>query len=251
MKTNLTRSQASRRAFTLVELIVVLMILVGLAAILIPAITDMVGRTSRSSASSNISEVSGAIQRYEAQYLAYPENLDSLMEDLNGTQVTLGSLNGDLTPLLADVQITQGILDALNAAGISRVGVHADDDGTFVLATSTVLALNDYLKGLTAAAQVTLGLEIAGAGTANKYVVLGVGSLSDLNGKTMIDAPVHFPRDSTSNPETVYSRFLAVFQVTTDGTVGLDRAKFVGVIAPDGSGLSSEMSNYFEIASNL
>ena len=63
MKTNLTRSQSSRQAFTLVELIVVLMILVGLAAILIPAITDMVGRTSRSTASSNIAEVSGAIQR--------------------------------------------------------------------------------------------------------------------------------------------------------------------------------------------
>ncbi len=38
MKTNLTRSHTSRQAFTLVELIVVLMILVGLAAILIPAI---------------------------------------------------------------------------------------------------------------------------------------------------------------------------------------------------------------------
>ncbi len=72
MKTNLTRSHTSRQAFTLVELIVVLMILVGLAAILIPAITDMVSRTSRSAASSNISEVAGAIQRYEAQYLEYP-----------------------------------------------------------------------------------------------------------------------------------------------------------------------------------
>ncbi len=223
MKTSLTRSQTSRQAFTLVELIVVLMILVGLAAILIPAITDMVSRTSRSSASSNISEVAGAIQRYEAQYLAYPENLDSLMEALSGT--LLGSLNTSLTPLIEDVVLTQGMVDALSAAGITRVGVHPNDAGTFVMTTtSTALALGQTLQALTPAAQQTLGLETTGA--TGKYVVLGVGALSDLNGKTMVDAPVHFPRDTDSNPETVYSRFLAVIQIT-DGTAALGRAKFV------------------------
>lgn len=249
MKTNLTRSQTSRRAFTLVELIVVLMILVGLAAILIPAITDMVSRTSRSSASSNISEVSGAIQRYEAQYLAYPDNLDSLMESLNGTVTTLGSLNPTLPANLANVVLSANTLAALQAAGISNVGVHGDDDGTFAMPTATALASADTLKGLTTAAQQALGLETTGV--AGKYVVLGVGALSDLNGKTMVDAPVHFPRNTVSNPETVYSRFLAVFQITDDSSAALDRAKFVGVIAPDGSGLSTEMSGYFEIAGNF
>ena len=249
MKTNLTRSQTSRQAFTLVELIVVLMILVGLAAILIPAITDMVGRTSRSSASSNISEVSGAIQRYEAQYLAYPNNLDSLMEALNGTPTVLGSLNTTLAGMLANVAVTQNILDGLTAAGITRVGLHANNAGTFTLTASTALALNDTLQGLDTASQVALGLETTGV--AGKYIVLGVGALSDMNGKTMVDAPVHFPRDQVNNPETVYSRFLAVFQVTDDGAVALERAKFVGVIAPDGSGLSTEMNSYFDIASNF
>lgn len=248
MKTNPSRSQLSRRAFTLVELIVVLMILVGLAAILIPAITDMVSRTSRSSASSNISEVAGAVQRYEAQYLAYPENLDSLMEAFTGPPVVLGSLNTNLAAMLENVQLTQPRLDALNAAGITRVGAHDDDTGTFVMTTSTTLLLNHNLQALTPTAQQDLGLETTGA-TA-KYVVLGVGALSDMNGKTMVDAPVHFPRDTTNNPETVYSRFLAVFQIS-DGVTPLDRAKFVGVIAPDGSALSNEMSGYFDIAANL
>lgn len=248
MKTNLTRSQSSRRAFTLVELIVVLMILVGLAAILIPAITDMVSRTSRSAASSNISEVSGAIQRYEAQYLAYPNNLDSLMEDLNGTPITLGSLNAAIVGSLDDVAISANTLATLQAAGITNVGVHGNDDGTFVLATSTALAALDTVKGLGTTAQVDLGLETTGV--AGKYIVLGVGALSDMNGKTMVDAPVHFPRNTASNPETVYSRFLAVFQIT-DGAAALDRAKFVGVIAPDGAGLSTEMNEYFEIAGNF
>ena len=249
MKTNLTRSQTSRHAFTLVELIVVLMILVGLAAILIPAITDMVGRTSRSSASSNIAEVSGAIQRYEAQYLGYPENLDSLMESFAGPVTVLGSLNTTLAGMLDNVSVTQNILDGLAAAGITRVGRHANDAGTFALTTSTALALSDTLQGLDTGSQVALGLETTGV--AGKYIVLGVGALSDMNGKTMVDAPVHFPRDSLNNPETVYSRFLAVFQVTDDSAVALERAKFVAVIAPDGSGLSTEMNSYFDIASNF
>ncbi len=112
------------------------------------------------------------------------------------------------------------------------------------------MAVNDYLKGLSDTAQESLGLEITGAGVDGKYVVLGVGALSDMNGKTMVDAPVHFPRNTSSNPETVYSRFLAVFQIT-DGVAAIDRAKFVGVIAPDGSGVSTEMSSYFEIAGNF
>lgn len=249
MKTNPSRSQLSRRAFTLVELIVVLMILVGLAAILIPAITDMVTRTSRSSASSNISEVSGAIQRYEAQYLAYPNNMDSLMEFLNTTPTALGSLNTALTGSLVDVTVTPGILTALQNAGITNVGLHANNAGTFALTTSAALASGDTLQGLTDDAQELLGLETTGAD--GKYIVLGIGGMCDMNGKTMVDAPVHFPRNTSSNPETVYSRFLAVFQVTTNGVTAVTRAKFVGVIAPDGAGLSTEMNDYFKIASNF
>jgi type II secretory pathway pseudopilin PulG len=229
------------------------MILVGLAAILIPAITDMVSRTSRSTASSNISEVSSAIQRYEAQYLAYPDNLDSLMEVLNGGSIAvLGSLNPALTTntVLANVDLDQYTLKTLQNAGIRRVGRHADDAGTFVMTTTTVLAIGDRLQGLSTSAQVDLGLETSGTAAGGKYVLLGVGALSDMNGKTMVDAPVHFPRDSSTNPETVYSRFIAVFQIT-DGSTALDRAKFVGVIAPDGSGLSFEMNKYFEIAANF
>ncbi len=245
MKTNWTRPQSTRRAFTLVELIVVLMILVGLAAVLIPAITDMVARTSRSTASSNISEVAGAIQRYEAQYMRYPDGFDSLMENAGGTD--LGSLNTDLTAGLVDVTLDAQTLATLNAAGIFNVGIHANDAGTFIATTSTALTDTTVLKGLTTAKQEALRLELTGA--AGKYIVLGVGPLCDMNGKTMLDAPVHFPRDQNTNPETVYSRFIAVFQIT-DGTNALDRAKLVTVMAPDGTSLDGEMANYFEIAAN-
>ena len=245
MKSNLRRPQTNRQAFTLVELIVVLMILVGLAAVLIPAVTDMVARTNRSTASSNIGEVAGAIQRYDAQYMEYPDNFDSLMTDLAGAD--LDTLHAGLTAATADVTLAAGTFAALTSAGIVNVGIHTAGDNTFALPTSTALTNATVLKGLTAATQVSLGLETAGA--AGKYIVLGVGALSDMNGKTMLDAPVHFPRDSATNPDVAYSRFLAVFQIT-DGATALDRAKLVGVLAPDGVGLSGEMGGYFAIASN-
>ncbi len=240
-----TNRKASRQAFTLVELIVVLMILVGLAAVLIPAVTDMVTRTNRSTSSSNIGEVAGAIQRYEAQYMAYPNDFDSLMTNLT-TPVGLTTLPFTNTEI-DNVALSVGTLAALNASGITSVGVHAVNDATFQLPTSTALTASHSLKGPTAATQVALGLETTG--TLGKYVVLGVGSLCDLTGKTMLDAPVHFPRNAASNPQTRYSRFLAVFQIT-DGTNPLTRAKLVGVIAPDAAGLSTQLNSYFQIAAN-
>ncbi|MEZ6106265.1 MAG: prepilin-type N-terminal cleavage/methylation domain-containing protein [Pirellulaceae bacterium] len=48
------RYNAARRGLTLIELVVVLLILVGLAGVVIPAVTNMVGRTHTSSGAANI-----------------------------------------------------------------------------------------------------------------------------------------------------------------------------------------------------
>lgn len=235
----------NRNGFTLVELIVVLMILVGLAAVLIPAVTDMVSRTNSSTSSSNISEVSNSIQRYETQFLSYPNDLDGLVTDLTGTD--LGSLSAGLTTATADITLTAPTRAPLTAAGISSIGVHTVGDSTFDPATPTALTNTTVLKGLTADAQVAIGIETTGS--LGKYVVFGIGAVADLNGKTNIDAPVYFPENGTLNPRAVYGRFIAVFQIT-DGTDPLTRAKFITVITPTGQGLSTGLSNYFEIVSN-
>ncbi len=258
MKTSLVKHRMNRNAFTLVELIVVLTILVGLAGVLIPAVTDMIARTNRSTAAINISEVAGAIQRYDAQYMTYPNNFDSLMFD-DGSGLAggddLNTLTAAFSTASVDVTITAGTLATLSAAGITSVGLHAEDDATFDLPTPTTLVATNILKGPTAATQVALGLETTGV--VGKYIFLGVGALCDMNGKTTVDAPVHFPRNATTNPESTYARFIAIFQIT-DGIVDvtyaqgkpLSRAKFVGVIAPDALGLSDELDGYFQIAAN-
>ncbi|PHQ34495.1 hypothetical protein CEE69_15975 [Rhodopirellula bahusiensis] len=222
------------------------MILVGLAAILIPAVSDMVGRTNASASVANISEVANSVQRYETQYLSYPDNLDSLMTDLTGTD--LDTLTASLTAATADVTLTALTRAPLTAAGISSVGVHTAGDNTFQPSTATALTDTTVLKGLTPATQVALGLETTGV--AGKYIILGLGTISELNGETNIEAPIYFPENGVLNPESVYGRFIAVFQIT-DGTDPLARAKFKTVIAPTGEGLTTGLSNYFAVASNI
>lgn len=246
MKTNLFKPFRSRQAFTLIELIVVLTILVGLAGVLVPAVTNMVNRTNRSTSAVNISEVAGAVQRFEAIYMEYPDNLDSLVTNpVLGTG--LNTLYPSLGTLFETVTLDADTLTALNNAGISSVGVHAVNDSTFDAPTAFTLLNSSIISGPTAAHQVTLGLETTGS--AGKYIALGIGPRSELNGTVMVDAPVHFPRDAASNPEAVYSRFLAIFQIT-DGTDALTRAKFVGVVAPDGSGMSTQLDGYYTSTAN-
>ena len=247
MKKKTHPSYRGRLGYTLIELIVVLTILVGLAGILIPAVSNMVVRTNRSTSAANIAEIALTIQRHEAVHLEYPDRLDGLMSDLLGTD--LDTLNTALTPLIEDVTLDANTLAALNTAGIATVGIHTAGHTTFDLPAPTTLTDTTVLKGPTAAHQVTLGLEATGAGVAGKYIVLGVGASSELNGKSTVDAPVHFPRDSVTNPDLVYSRFLAIFQIT-DGAAALTRARFVGVMAPDGSGLSTSLSGYYNSIDN-
>jgi hypothetical protein len=221
------------------------MVLAGLASVLIPAVSDMVARTNAGTASANIAEVSNSIQRYETLYLSYPDNLDGLMTDLIGTD--LDTLTPGLTAVTADVTLTAGTLAPLNAAGISTVGIHSAGDTTFDLPTLTTLTNTTVIKGLSAAAQVSMGLETSG--TLGKYVCFGIGTLSEMTGSTTIDAPVYFPENDSLNPEDVYGRYIAVFQIT-DGTDPLERARLKTVITATGTTLGTNIANYFEAASD-
>ena len=131
------------------------------------------------------------------------------------------------------------------SAGITSVGLHTTGDGSYVLATPTALTNTAVLRGPTAATQVALGLEKVGV--AGKYIVLGVGSITDMKGRTIIEPPAAFPSDGSINPVLKYRRFMAIFQIN-DGTNPLTRAKLVGVLAPDASSVSTELGNYFTLA---
>jgi len=232
----------NRKGFTLIELVVVLLILVGLAALIIPAVSGLVGRTTASTSASSIGNVANAIQRYEAQHLTYPDNFDSLKTDLIGTN--LNTLDAAFITATVNVTLTAPNRVPLTAAGITSIGVHAVGDGSYVQATPTALTNTTILRGLSAPTQVSLGLETVGV--AGKYIVLGVGAITGMKGRTMMEPPVAFPSDGSINPVTAYRRFMAIFQIN-DGTVPLTRAKLVGVLAPDASSISTELGNYFSL----
>lgn len=239
----------ARRGFTLIELIVVLMILVGLAGMVIPAVTDMVERTHTSTAAGNLHEVSNAVARYEVQYLGYPNQLDGLKTTLAGAaEDEFSGLADGLLGVVEVGTLTAAQVDSLVAAGITNVQLSADPSATVsatfqTTTTSTDLADTSVLLFLTAGQTVTLGLE-PGAGVANKYLCLGVGDRSELIGKTMTSAPVHFPDNGNSNPNDTYQRFIGLFDVSGE------RAKFVGALAPEGASLNHEFGHYFEIVSD-
>ena len=249
----MSRRSKNRRGLTLLELIVVLMILVAVAGILVPAITGMVGRSHTSAGAANIAECANAIQRYEAQYLRYPNMLDSLKDTLVGaTANDFTGLGTELLDAVEPVTLTADTLDALNAAGIETVGEHADPavavDATFQTTTPGTLAAASVLLGPTADQQVLMGLETTGL--AGKYVVLGIGQRNSAIGKTMLEAPVHFPENGVENPAEVYNRFLAVFQILDDSGAALEKAQFVGIMSPHAGALNSHLEHYFHLVAD-
>jgi hypothetical protein len=78
---------------------------------------------------------------------------------------------------------------------------------------------------------------------------LGIGGQNTMIGKTVLEAPVHFPENGTQNPAAVYSRFLAVFQILNNDAapVALDKAQFVGVMAPQAGTLNTHLESYFQL----
>ena len=237
------RNRRSRKGFTLIELIVVLFILVGLAALIIPTVGGLVGRTTASTSASSIGNVANAIQRYEAQFMTYPDNFDSLQTNI-ATGASLNTLDDAIVAATEDLELTLSKRVPLTAAGIVNVGVHTANHGSYDPATSTALADDSILRGLKASYQEFLGLE--NTGVAGKYVVLGVGAITDMKGKTIIEPPVAFPSDGSINPVLTYRRFMAIFQIN-NGATPLTRAKLVGVLAPDASAVSTELTNYFNL----
>jgi prepilin-type N-terminal cleavage/methylation domain-containing protein len=124
------------------------------------------------------------------------------------------------------------------------------------LTATTLVTSNDASIGVTAntATAVGVGAAIANALNYNSplagnsaIVVLGIGQGSSLIGQNLTSAPVHFGDKSILQPQLVYSRFLAAFDVDTSGSTA---AKFIGIVhAPDkGDGwesLSSSINGYY------
>ncbi|MCE9604686.1 MAG: type II secretion system GspH family protein [Planctomycetia bacterium] len=240
-----SRSRPSvRRALTLVELVVVMVILAAVAGIILPLLPNMITRAHTSTGATNVGELAKALQTHEAIYLSSPNNFDSLVTTPAGTIATYvpGNTGFDLTTIPVPTQET---IDSLNAAGIKTVAqmvvaTTGDFNPTFypygnstaTLPTVTTIGTTTPLAAITGAAALRkFSLPVDGT-----YVVFGAGSRTTMQGKTLQEAPVHFSDEGTSAPNLAYSRFGIVYQTATAGGSPLDRARLIGIVAfhPDG-----------------
>lgn len=231
------RRLPTRRGLTLMELIVVIAILVALAAILIPLFPGLIGRAETSGRATNHQEIMKAIQTFQASYTRYPEDWDALTDGsatpipwLSGTGGANIGLSGS-TPSLAMTQLTGPQTNALRASGITRLQLfattapagtsltfnpYADPSARDSATGALVLAANSTpnVVALTPLGQFQLGLTDNVTTSNGTYVVFGFGKRATIIGNGVAEAPVNFFDNAGLSPDTRYSRYGVVFQVS-------------------------------------
>lgn len=254
-----------RGALTLMELLVVLMILVALASLLIPLISNPMGRAHNSVGTVNMKEVTKAVQTYQTQHYQFPNGWDAMTE---GTAL-VDYLPKDGTGAIVAGDLTAGTmtaqeLDALGAMGITQVhlmhptaaaGVAANPDFspsfdpyvnmdptsfTTIVGTTNLAILNP-----------AKAVSQLNASPTGRYVAFGLGQRCTVVGKTIAEAPVTFSDEPGANPTKTYVRFAVIFQVSdTDPTKAVAKAKLVGTlhIATGGlHGVSAHLKEYYDV----
>src|SRR3954469_1612874 len=73
----------NRPGLTLMELAVVLVILVGLAAIVVPLLPNMIERTNSATGAANCKEINNQIATFEQFHRSYPDYYDALTDGTN------------------------------------------------------------------------------------------------------------------------------------------------------------------------
>lgn len=255
-----------RRGLTLMELIVVLTILVALASVLIPMMPGMLNRAHTSTGATNVSELNKAVQTFEQLNFVYPDQLDALtdtagaapadyLSGLSANQLSIRTLTADDATTLT----TAGIRN-LAAMYATAATIPAGQDPTFnpyVLGAGNSITLIPVAAGakviqVSEPAVESVIVRDAGGTNGDVYVAFGVGKANTMIGKTMAQAPLHFPDNGGITPSNSYGRFGLTFRIVRGGTTPtpLARAEFVGVIEFHEEGIASSDDHIAEYYQN-
>lgn len=265
------RSQVVRRrkGLTLMELVVVLTILVGLAAILVPLFPNLLRRTHKATDATQTAEVAKAVQLYQATYSSYPNEWD-LMTDTTGAAPAYIPNDGG-TPFGGGAVV--GTLTTDEAKALARVGITS---GHQFATTPNHPTLDPYANPITPPTTLAGGTSVfiiqaptpttAPANVPNeikniilrdptaRFVVFGVGARSSMVGRVIQNAPTSVPQNNNFTPATLYSRVGVIFQVSGVGistSGGTERARLICACALEDDELEStekDIVNYYDIA---
>lgn len=246
-------NMARQAGMTLIELTVVLLVLIGLAGLLIPYVSGFVSKTHDSTGTFNAAALDNNIQRYMAEKMKAPNNMESLISSTAGADAA-----GQCAPanaaantvyckmmapgFYATTALTMPEVMSLSGAGITSV-YNMDNttpDATFGstganeptnLAAATPVArvnalaiANGFPEDLTIEEHLAAAFERPATNfdsACYDYIAFGIGDKTDLIGSTMSTAPVHFASQGAMGPTNRYNRFVAIFQVDKVNAAGI------------------------------
>lgn len=263
-----SRRKVTRRGLTLMEMVVVLTILVGLAAILVPLFPNLLRRTHKATDATQTAETAKAVQLYQAAYVSYPDDYDLLTDGTAFPAYLPGGSANAFGGYVTAGTLTPDQVAALNRVGILKVQKLAPDNtGANFQATmnpyagATPAADRVDISGGTSTANfailnkanITNGLlqtDIASDPTAT-YVVFGVGPRCSMVGKTIMNAPTSVPQDKGFTPDNTYCRIGLIYKVGGSEVAKTERARLVAVVAMEDDELEStekDIVGYYQVA---
>lgn len=233
-------NKARQTGMTLIELTVVLLVLIGLAGLMIPYVSGFVSKTHDSTGSFNAAALDANIQRYQAEKLGFPSNMESLV-DTGGAMYTKmmttgfytvsgAGMDGAMSLAMVGINDVINMDDATDNATFRATGANLSTPivmGTPLAKVGPVTAGGMFPEDLTVEQHLAAAFErdqTTFDSVCYDYVAFGIGDKSDLIGSTMNTAPVHFAQQGAMGPANKYNRFVAVFQVDKIGATGTPNA---------------------------
>ena len=239
------KGKLARRGLTLLELVVVLTVLVALAGILVPMVSNILPYASSSAGATNATEVERVVQlclSLPQNKAAGPYNPLDLLDNLAESGGTVASYvpnnstatSPDIVPY--PLNSTSPVVTSLSAVGIQNVYQLVESTAssappwsptffpyslpastttsTAILPTPTPLADVTYVAALNSIA----AAQKFGVSSSGTYVVFGLGKDSAMAGaygskRYLQEVPVAFNPNAGNGPNSVYCRFGLVFQV--------------------------------------
>ena len=245
MRLSASRRTKTRRAgLTLIELVMVLVILLTLAALIVPMV-DSIRRTSdKATASFVMEQAVENVSMYRTLVGDYPENLDALLAG-DGTAASTtyySKLPSKITSKTAIVALSADEIDSLDKINIDTVMHHeedpaagtvyrnfpgnsgvnprvtADGDSFLVITDANIIASvypGKVFDPATGIITLAAGGGPGGEDKTARLVLFGIGPNNEAVGKTMMTAPAYLGVDGLK----YYNRFLLLFAVYDGFTV--------------------------------